>query len=86
MASQPVDQISDNIVGDITDAMMTGLFSHILVKVLMGKNPSIQSILNMETLKQGATAGAGIALYRRVGRPVINNMMEKSGMGNSITL
>ena len=86
MSSQPTDELSDNIVGDLTDSFATGLFSYIMTQVLLGKNPSFKSIVSMDTLKNGATAGAGIALYRRVGRPILNNAMERGGLGNSIAL
>ena len=86
MSSQPTDELSDNIVGDLTDSMATGIFSYIITQIVLGKNPSFKSIVNMDTLKNGATAGAGIALYRRIGRPILNNALERGGLGNSIAL
>ena len=80
MSAQPVDSISDNIVGDIQDSLFTGLFSYILVKALTGKNPSISGILNMNTLKEGVMAGGGIAIYRRAIRPVVSGMLKSQGL------
>ena len=80
MSAQPVDSISDNIVGDIQDSLFTGMFSYVLVKALTGKNPSISGILNMNTLKEGAMMGGGVAMYRRAVRPVVNGMLKSQGL------
>jgi len=86
MSSQPTDELSDNIVGDIVDSLSTGIFAHILVQVLTGKNPSFKSIVSMDTLNQGAKYGGGIALYRRVGRPMVNKAMNSAGVDNLLKL
>ena len=86
MASQPKDELTDNIVGDITDALFTGVFSSIIMKVLFGKNVSMKSMMSLETLKEGAKMGGAVALYRRVGRPAVNTIMNRSGMENMIKL
>jgi len=86
MSSEPTDELTDNIVGDITDAMMSGIFSSIIMKMMFGKNVSMKSLMNMETLKDGAKMGGSIALYRRLGRPAVNKMMGSSGMDKMIKL
>ena len=84
MSSQPTDELSDNIIGDITDALMTGIFSSILMKAMFGKNISMKSMLTVDTLMEGAKMGGAVALYRRLGRPVVNNLMNRSGLENVI--
>jgi len=86
MSSQPTDELSDNIVGDIVDSLSTGIFAHILVQVLTGKNPSFKSIVSMDTFNQDAKYGGGIALYRRVGRPMVNKAMNSAGVDNLLKL
>lgn len=84
--SEPTDQLTDNITGDLIDSMSTGLFATILMNVLFNKNPSVKSIMNMNTLKDGAKMGGAIALYRRVGRPMVSKAMNASGMENVLKL
>ena len=86
MSSEPTDQLGDNIVGDMIDSMSTGLFSVVLMNVLFGKNPSFKNVLSMDTLQNGAKVGGSIALYRRVGRPMVNKAMNSAGMDNILKL
>jgi len=86
MSSEPVDQLNDNVIGDLTDSMATGIFAHLLMSVLFNKNPSIKSVLSMENLKTGVKTGGAVALYRRVGRPMLNKAMNGAGMGEVLRL
>ena len=82
----PVDAATDNISGDILDSMMSGVAAHMIVSVLMGKSPSVKNVLTTDSIKTGIKYGAGVALYRRVGRPMLNNAMERGGVGNMYKL
>ncbi len=86
MGTEPTDELSDNIVADMVDSMSTGLFATVLMNVLFGKSPSFKNILSMETLQNGAKLGGGIALYRRVGRPIMNKAMNSAGIDNMLKL
>lgn len=86
MSSQPTDELTDNIVGDIVDSLSTGIFANIVIQILTGKNPSFKSIVSMNTLNDGAKMGGAIALYRRVGRPMVNKAMNSAGLDNAMKL
>ncbi len=86
MGTEPTDELSDNIVADMVDSLSTGVFAHLIVSVLFGKNPSMKSVMSMETLRSGAKMGGAIALYRRVGRPVMNKAMNSAGLDNMLKL
>jgi len=78
--SEPVDSISDNIVGDLTDSLITGAFSYLIVKIMTGKNLNFKSIVNMNTAKEAVISGGGVAVFRRVLRPMLNSGLKNSGL------
>ena len=82
--TNPASSTSDNIVGDLLDSASSGMFAHILTQLLFGKNVSMKSMLNMNTIKDGLKLGAGIALWRRAGRPIMDNALERVGMGDTM--
>lgn len=84
--TEPTDTLQDNIIGDMVDSLSTGIFAHVIVSLLFGKNISIKNIMKLDTLKEGAKYGAGVALFRRVGRPMLQKGMDASGMKDSFTL
>jgi len=84
MGTEPSDELTDNVIGDLTDSLATGIFANLIMRVVFGKNPSMKSILSMDTLRDGAKLGGGIALYRRVGRPAMNKVMGASGLENML--
>jgi len=86
MSSEPTDQLSDNIVGDLTDSVATGIFAHLIMSVVFGKNPSVKSVLSMENLKTGVKMGGAVALYRRLGRPMVAKAMNGAGMSDALRL
>ena len=42
-----------NYTGEISDAMISGLFAYVVSQALMGKSPSLKNIMNVNTLKEG---------------------------------
>jgi len=80
------DQPTENIVGDMTDSLMTGLFTTLMLQVMMGKSPSIKNVMSKNTLMDGLKTGGAILLYRRLGRSVVNNMMGRAGLGDTLAL
>ena len=53
---------------------------------MFGKSPTIKNVVSMNTLKDGMKLGSAIGVYRRIGSPMINNVMARSGMGNLMKL
>jgi len=83
---EPAQSLTDNMGGDIIDSMLTGMAAHLIVQMMFGKSPTIKNVLSMNTLKDSAKYGAAVGIYRRVGSPMINNIMNRSSMGNLMKL
>jgi len=77
---EPAESLTDNLVGDIVDSLLTGVGANLLVSLLFGKSPSFKNIMNLDMLKDGVKLGGAIGVYRRVARPMVNNVMNRSGM------
>ena len=75
-----------NMTAEISDAMISGLFSYVVSQTLMGKSPSLKNIMNVNTLKEGLKIGSGLSLYRMMGRPALDQLMKSSGMSNLPTV
>jgi len=75
-----------NMTAEISDAMISGLFSYVVSQSLMGKSPSLKNIMNVNTLKEGLKIGSGLSLYRMMGRPALDQLMKSSGMSNLPTV
>lgn len=83
---EPAESLTDNIVGDVMDSLITGIAAQLIVSYVFGKNPSIKNIISTNNLKDGAKVGLGIAAYRRVGRQGLNMVMNRSGLQDMIKL
>ena len=83
---EPSESITDNLTGDLIDSMITGVAANLIVKLIFGKSPTLKNVLNKELITDGAKLGISIGAYRRVGRPLINNMMNRSNMGEMLAL
>ena len=77
---EPAEALSDNIMGDLIDSFTTGVLATIIVNFAFGKGFSYKNLMKKDIYLDGAKNGAAIALYRRVGRPIINNAMERGGL------
>jgi len=78
--TEPADTLNDNILMDMTDSLITGAFSYLIVRVLSGKSVTFKSIVNMNTAKEAVMAGGGVAVYRRAVRPMLNGALKQSGL------
>lgn len=83
---EPAASLTDSLQGDVLDSLILGIGSSIIMKLAFGKNISIKSVINIETLKEGAKMGASIGIMRRVGSPMINTMLQNSPVGGLIKL
>ena len=77
---EPAESLSDNMMGDLIDSFTTGVLATIIVNLAFGKGFNYKNLMKKDIYMDGAKNGAAIALYRRIGRPVINNMMERGGL------
>ena len=84
--TEPSESITDNLTGDILDSMITGVAANLIVKLIFGKSPTFKNILNKELITDGAKLGVAIGSYRRIGRPMINNMMSRSNLSGMLAL
>jgi len=75
-----------NMTAEISDAMISGLFSYVVSQALMGKSPSLKNVMNVNTLKEGLKIGSGLSLYKMLGRPALDQLMKSSGMSNLPTV
>jgi len=78
--TEPADTLNDNILMDMTDSLITGAFSYLIVRVLSGKSASFKSIVNMNTAKEMVMSGGGVAVYRRAVRPMLNGALKQGGL------
>ena len=82
----PSESLTDNLTGDILDSLILGIGSHVILKLMFGKSPSIKNMINVDTLKEGAKLGASIGVMRRIGSPAINTMLQNSPVGGIMKL
>jgi len=75
---EPSESITDNLTHDIIDSMITGVAATLLVNYMFGKSPSFKNVLSKNTLVDGMKNGAAVATYRRIGRPAINQIMNRT--------
>lgn len=84
---QPADSITDNLTHDLIDSFITGIAAQFIVNYAFGKSPSFKNVLNKNTLIDGTKNGAAIATFRRIGRPALNQMMNRTpGLGDIMKL
>ena len=77
---EPAESLSDNMMADLIDSFTTGVLATIIVNFAFGKGFNYKNLMKKDIYMDGAKNGAAIALYRRIGRPMINNMMERGGL------
>tara|TARA_R110002153_G_scaffold79214_4_gene202251 strand:+ start:2751 stop:3023 length:273 start_codon:yes stop_codon:yes gene_type:complete len=75
---EPSESLVDNLSHDLIDSMVTGIFSQVILSYAFGRSPSIKNIINKNTLIDGVKLGASIATYRRIGRPIIGQMLNRT--------
>ena len=85
-APEPSDTLLDNLPMDIMDSMITGIASQLIVSYMFGKSPSFKNIISKNNLVDGVKMGAAIGAYRRIGRPAVSMMMNRSGLGEMVKL
>ena len=83
---EPSESITDNITSDILDSMITGVAANLIVKLIFGKSPTLKNVLNKDLIMDGAKLGVAIGAYRRVGRPLVHNVMNRSNLGGVLAL
>tara|TARA_R110002012_G_scaffold236204_3_gene409914 strand:+ start:101 stop:373 length:273 start_codon:yes stop_codon:yes gene_type:complete len=77
---EPAESLVDNLSHDLIDSMITGIAAQFILSYAFGKSPSIKNIINKNTLIDGVKNGTAIAAYRRLGRPMINQIMNRTPM------
>jgi len=81
---EPAESITDNLSHDLLDSMLTGIASQMILQYAFGKSPSIKNMINKNTLIDGVKLGASIGVYRRVGRPILNQVMSRTPVLNDM--
>jgi len=84
--NSPAESLNDNMFHDIADSLITGIAAQMIVSYMFGKNPSVKNIISTNNLKEGVKLGGAIGAYRRIGRPALNMMMNRSGLENMVKL
>ena len=86
VSNEPVDSLQDNMIMDIGDSMITGMAAHFLVSWAFSKNPSFKNVLSLGNVKDGLKYGVAVGAYKRLGRPAINQIMNRGGLGDMMKL
>ena len=84
--NEPADSLQDNMIHDIGDSMLTGMAAHMLVSWAFSKNPSFKNVLSLSNVKDGLKYGVAVGAYKRLGRPAINQIMNRGGLGDMMKL
>lgn len=84
---EPAESLTDNMVHDVVDSMITGIAATLVVNYMFGKSPSLKNVLSKNTLVDGMKNGVAIGAYRRLGRPMMNQVMTRTpGLGDMMKL
>jgi len=75
---EPSESLTDNLTHDIVDSIITGVAATLAVQYFFGRNPSFKNVLSKNVLVDGMKMGVGIGAYRRLGRPAINTIMNRT--------
>jgi len=75
---EPSESLTDNLTHDVVDSIITGIAATLLVNYMFSKSPSFKNVLSKNTLIDGMKHGAAIATYRRIGRPALNQVMNRT--------